>query len=43
MHDGGGVFVTSDGDFLRKKEPLAGLGVGEILRPREAAAKLCPG
>ena len=43
MHDGGGVFVTSDGDFLTKKEPLAGLGVGEILRPKEAAAKLCPG
>ncbi len=43
MHDGGGVFVTSDGDFLRQKKPLARLGAGEIVRPEEAAAKLCQG
>lgn len=43
-HYGGGVFVTSDENFHRpaKKAALAQLGAGEILRPREAAARFCP-
>ena len=46
MHNGGGVFVTSDNDFHKpeeKKSSLARLGAGEILRPKEAAERLCPG
>jgi len=43
IHNGGGVFVTCDDNFHRsgKKAGLARLGSGEILRPAEAAAKLC--
>ena len=44
MQNGGGVFVTSDGNFnkLTKKARLARLGAGEIMRPEEAAERLCP-
>ena len=44
MHNGGDFFVTSDDDFhgREKKRLLAQLGAGEILRPSEAAARLCP-
>lgn len=44
MHNGGGVFVTDDGDFCEpneKRTMLARLGAGEVLRPKEAAEKLC--
>lgn len=43
MHNGGGVFVTDDRNFNRptKKARLARLGAGEILRPKEAAERLC--
>lgn len=43
IHNGGGVFVTSDGNFNKppKKARLAELGAGEIMRPEEAAARLC--
>ena len=43
VHYGGGVFVTSDKNFNKKKMRLARLGAGEILLPREAAARLCLG
>ena len=47
MHNGSGVFVTSDEDDFHKPEEkkarLARLGAGEILRPEEAAERLCPG
>ena len=45
IHNGGGAFVTSDGNFHRpdKKAALLRLGAGAILRPREAAARFCPG
>ena len=45
MHNGGGVFVTADGNFNKpgKKARLARLGAGEIMRPKEAAERLCPG
>lgn len=41
-HNGGGVFVTSDGNFFDHKERLARLVSGEILKPEEAAARFCP-
>ena len=40
LHNGGGVFVTSDENFHKKKAMLARLGAGEILRPNEAAASI---
>lgn len=45
IHNGGGVFVTSDNNFhgSEKKPMLVRLGSGEILRPKEAAVRLCPG
>ena len=45
MDSGGGVFITSDKNFNtpKKKRSLARLGAGEILRPEEAAERLCPG
>ena len=43
IHNGGGLLVTSDGNFHGKKEWLAPLGAGEILTPEEAALKYCPG
>ena len=44
-HNGGGVFVTADKNFNKpeKKARLAQLGAGEILRPKEATERLCPG
>ena len=42
FHNGGGTFVTSDGDFHKKKVKLAQLGAGDILRPNEAAARFLP-
>ena len=42
IHNGGGTFVTSDGNFHKKKVKLAQLGAGEILRPSEAAARFGP-
>ena len=45
MDSGGGVFITSDKNFNtpKKKRSLARLGAGEILRPEEAAERLCQG
>ena len=44
IHNGAGVFVTSDSDFHgpEKRVALARLGSGEILRPSRAAMKYCP-
>ena len=44
MYNGAGVFVTADGNFNKpeKKARLARLGAGQILRPKEASARLCP-
>lgn len=42
IHNGGGIFVTSDSNFhkVSKKECLIPLGAGDILTPKEALDKV---
>lgn len=42
IHYGGGIFVTSDNNFHKesKKPLLISLGVGDILKPKEALEKI---
>jgi len=40
---GGGIFVTRDSNFHKKKSALAQLGAGEILTPEEAVVRLSSG
>jgi hypothetical protein len=40
IYYGGDIFVTSDKNFFKKLPPLLEIGVGDILRPCDALARI---